>query len=181
MQPSSGVFNLHPAHSPPGVRDREDAHVRELLPEFGAYRLLVGVALDVRRDRFARLVQRVLDQARRDGMTNTDIEAATKVPKSTFYRWLKGDWTRDPTGSHVKNFFDGLNVPVRLAYQALDWSDLEAGQAEPDQPLDPDIREILRKLQDPSTDDAERQFLQESIRMLARRGGRPNADRKRAG
>lgn len=141
----------------------------------------MGVSLEVRRDRFAKLVRRVLDDARARGMTIPEIEKATSVPKTTFYRWRDSGWTRDPSGTMVRNFFDGLNVPYQSAYNALDWADPEAGDAEPDPPLDPEIREILRKLNDPSVDEAEKQFLRESIRMLASRGGRRgNGDRKKA-
>jgi transcriptional regulator with XRE-family HTH domain len=156
--------------------------MREVRPDFGAYGLLVGVALEVRRDRFARLVRRVLDEARQRGMTNADIANATGVPKSTFYRWRDSDWSRDPSGSHVRSFFDGLNVPVSVAYNALDWADPDIGAVQPDPPLDPEFREILRKLRDPNVDESEKQFLRESIKMLAARGGGPRAaDRKRAG
>jgi hypothetical protein len=113
-------------------------------------------------------------------MTNDDITAATKVPKTTFYRWRDGDWNRDPSASHVRAFFEGLQVPVTVAYAALDWADQDAGPAEAEPPLEPEFREILRKLQDPTVPEAEKQFLRESIKMLASRGQQRGPSKKAA-
>lgn len=113
-------------------------------------------------------------------MTVPQIEKATGVAKTTFYRWRDSGWTRDPSGTQVRAFFDGLNVPYRLAYTALDWADPETGTAQSDLPIEPEIREILRKLNDPSIPETEKQFLRESIKMLASRRGNRSEGRKKA-
>lgn len=124
------------------------------------------------------MIKRVLADARDRGLTIPDVEKATGVTKSTFYRWRDGDWTRDPSGSHVRNFFEGLGVSYRLAYNALDWADPDAGAPDPEPELPPEVREILRKLRDPATSEQEKLFLRESLRMLAGRGGNSTGRRQ---
>ncbi|WP_213451546.1 helix-turn-helix domain-containing protein [Rhizomonospora bruguierae] len=139
------------------------------------------VPLHVRRTRFARLVKRVLEDAGAAGLTIPQVVERTGVSKSAFYRWRAGEWTKDPRASEVRAFFDGLGVPARLAYQALDWSDPAAQEQAPEVPLEPEIQEILRKLRDPNTPESEKRFLRESIRMLAARNVSKPSGRRSAG
>jgi transcriptional regulator with XRE-family HTH domain len=129
---------------------------------------------DVRRASFARLVARVLASAKSRGMTVPEIEKATGVGKSTFYRWSRGEWNRDPTPSQVRAFFEGLGAPVTLAADALGWSEGKPQATEP-LPMEPDFETLLRRLADPGVPEAEKFLIRETIRGLASRG----TDRRR--
>jgi transcriptional regulator with XRE-family HTH domain len=127
----------------------------------------------VRRDRFAKFVQRALDEARGQGRTIPEIEQLTGVSKSTLYRWANGEWAKDPSGIQVRGFCEGLGIPVTVAYDLLGWSG-DARQPAPELPLEPDIQKIIRTLRDPNVSDPEKNAIREMIRLIARR--RPNGD-----
>jgi transcriptional regulator with XRE-family HTH domain len=125
------------------------------------------------RVRFARFVQRSLTAARDRGMTDKDIEAATGVMSSTFHRWRRGDVRTMPGLNKVQAFCDGIGASLEDALAALGTTG-ERDNPEPDPPMDPDLRLILRRLNDPHVPEPEKVFIRESLRMLAdraRRGG----------
>lgn len=123
----------------------------------------------VRAAKFGRWVARALADAKARGMTIPDIERATKVGKSTIYRWRDGDWTKDPRPSQVKAFCEGLGIPYEIPYRLLGWS--EEGPAQPEEPieLEPDMREVARRLRDPAVSEQEKLEIRAMIRYLARR------------
>lgn len=125
-------------------------------------------SLDLRRVRFSAFVRRALELAKMRGMTVEQIEAATGIGSSTFYRWRDGSWSRDPTPSAVRNFCNGTGASISEAYTALGWS--ETTQSRPANPSpieDPDVRAIMRKLMDPNTTAAEKAWIRRQIRALA--------------
>lgn len=128
-------------------------------------------SLELRRRRFGEFVQRAIDAAKLRGMTIVQIEEATKVGKSTFYRWAEGKWNRDPRGSEVKSFCVGLGVSVAEAYRALGWSEDPAREPEPIQD-DPDVRAVMRALNDPNLHPAVKLMIRRQLRALAAEVGR---------
>jgi hypothetical protein len=125
-------------------------------------------SLDLRRVRFSAFVRRALDMAKIRGMTVEQIETASGIGSSTFYRWRDGNWSRDPTTSAVRNFCNGTGASIPEAYAALGWSEVESSRPPP-APLieDPDLRALFRKLTDPRTPAAEKQWIRRQVRALA--------------
>lgn len=130
----------------------------------------MSASVQVRAAKFGHFVSRVLKEARERGMTIEDIVKATNVSSATIYRWRSGDWTKDPRASQVRSFCEGLDVPVEIAYRLLGWAE-EAGRPQPAEPLalEPDMREVARRLRDPHVSEAEKQEIRAMIRYLARR------------
>lgn len=105
-------------------------------------------------------------------MTDRTIVAATGIPTSTFHRWARADFRTAPDLDKVRRFCDGLDADPEAAMAALG---LTRGrdQTEPDPPLPPEIRVILRRLADPNVSDAEKTLIHEMLAMLAARAERP--------
>jgi hypothetical protein len=151
---------------------QESSRFREPFPEFGDYRALMpaesAANLDLRRVRFAALVDRALRAAKDRGMTIDQIEKATEVGNTTFYGWRKGTWDRDPVPAKVRSFCEGLGVSVDEAYRALGWTMPSDGRRTPPEPMleDPDVRALMRKLTDPKTSAATKELIRRTIRAL---------------
>jgi transcriptional regulator with XRE-family HTH domain len=126
---------------------------------------------DLIRVRFARFVERSLSAARYRGMTDKDIERATGVMSSTFHRWRRGDVRTMPGLNKVRAFCAGIGVPIDEAMAALGISG-ERDTAEPEPPMDPNYKLIMRRLNDPTTPASEKLFIRESLAMLAERSRR---------
>lgn len=137
------------------------------------------VSLQVRRTRFARFVDRALRDAQARGMSTAQIEAATKVGSTTYYRWRRGDWKEDPQLAHVKAFCLGLGLDLDEAYRALDWQSDERSVEEPRPLENPKLRELARLLADEGVPPEDKAMIEEMIRVwVARlRMGRTGADR----
>jgi transcriptional regulator with XRE-family HTH domain len=131
----------------------------------------------VDRVRFARFVDRALTSARERGLTDSQIEAATGIRASTFHRWRAGKTA--PTVDTVRRFCAGLGVSPREALAALGVTDRDAAPPEPI--TDPDILALLRKLQDPNTNDETKTYIRTTLRMLADMPVQPRRPRKKAG
>ena len=126
---------------------------------------------DVARDRFARFVRRVLQDARARGMNDGAIHQATGITPTTFHRWQRGDWERFPRVEKVVAFCVGLDVPAEAALAALGIRD--GNQAPPPEPpLDPDLRRIARILNDPNVSDADKAYVRRTLQVLASIGTR---------
>lgn len=153
-------------------RDRESFHKRAIVPTNGTYLLLMAVARnprpsdDLSRVRFGRFIERVLTAARERGMTVKQIEEAGGVGKSTLYRWRDGMFL--PKVPELRRFCEGMGIPITDAYAALGWSE-EPAEPRPPAPIieDPDVRALMRKLTDPKTPAAEKQWIRRQIRALA--------------
>lgn len=124
-------------------------------------------SLDLRRRRFGEFVQRALDAAKLRGMKIDEIETATKVGKSTFYRWADGKWSRDPRASEVRQFCVGLGLSVDEAYRMLGWA--ATGAAREPEPImdDPDVRAVMRALNDPNLHPTVKLMIRRQLRALA--------------
>ena len=123
---------------------------------------------DVARARFATFVARTLDSARRRGMTDKDIAAATGIGASTFHRWRRGEGRELPEIEKVVAFCEGLGVSPAGALAALGLNPARDNPA-PEAPTPPEVRRILRLLADPNVPDKDKVFLQETLKMLADR------------
>lgn len=152
---------------------REPPQNWENLPENGPY---LGpmpaepAAQLVRRQRtFGAVVKRTLEVAQARGMTTKQIEDATGVKKSMYYRWIDGDWQRDPNATLVRSFIAGLGGSISEAYSALGWTEQPTSRRKATEPIieDPDVRALMRKLTDPKTPAAEKQWIRRQIRALA--------------
>lgn len=121
--------------------------------------------------KFGLFVARALAEAKARGMTIPDIERATGVGKSTFYRWRDGEWTKDPRASQVRAFCDGIGVPYEQAFRLLGWSENGEPQAPEPTAMEPDMQEVARRLRDPNVPEAEKQEIRSMLRYLARRRG----------
>lgn len=159
-------------HAPPGLRSWESGHEREAIPAGGTYRGDMPAAKavpadDIRRVRFSEFVRRVLAAAKGRGMTVKQIEEATSVSKSTFYRWRDGSML--PKTNELRRFCEGLGAPISEAYAALGWSEQPAKRPSRPEPLieDPDLRRLLHKLTSPNTPPAEKLLIRRTIRALA--------------
>lgn len=121
--------------------------------------------------KFGLFVARALTEAKTRGMTIPDIERATGVGKSTFYRWRDGEWTKDPRASQVRAFCDGIGVPYEQAFRLLGWSENGEPQAPEPAAMEPDMQEVARRLRDPNVPESEKQEIRTMLRYLARRRG----------
>lgn len=122
----------------------------------------------LRRIRFGAYVTRLTDAAAGRGMTIKQMEAATGVGKSTQYRWKRGEVIPDAPTLH--RFVDGLGGDRGEAYAALGWamSDTRPARQAP-QPVvdDPDVRLLMRKLNDPNTPAEQKAWIRRQIRAMA--------------
>ncbi|MEW2442826.1 helix-turn-helix domain-containing protein [Micromonospora marina] len=126
---------------------------------------------DVARARFAQFVARALAGARERGMTDTAIHKATGIPPATFHRWQKGDFKTAPDIEKVRQFCAGIGVSPAGALAAFGLSP-ERDNPEPEPPLPPEVRKILRALADPATPEADKLVLREFLKMAAERAER---------
>lgn len=126
----------------------------------------------VARARFAKFVSRALDSARERGMTDKDIAAATGVGPSTFHRWRRAAGRELPEIEKVRAFCDGLGVSMVGAMVALGMSP-GRDNAEPEPPMPPEMRVILRRLADPNVRDSDKLVIREMLKLLAAQANGP--------
>jgi hypothetical protein len=164
----SGLRLVHSC--PPRRREQpwHQSHPRDSRPKNGTYLDPVAAAPSQRVDRvrFGRWVDRVVDRARQRGMTDDDIAAATGVSASTFHRWRRRDFNRAPELSRVRAFCAGLGEDPAEAVAALGLADAR-DNPEPEPPLPPEVKVILRALADPNVPDRDKMVIREMLLMLA--------------
>jgi len=125
----------------------------------------VGAQTEPRVIAFSRFVDRALTDARARGLTVKDIEKRTNLARSAFYRWRRAE-VASPRPSEVRQFCEGLGIPVATAAAILGWTG-ERQPTAPEPPMDPDVYQILRRLVDPSVNDAEKRAIRATLRYLA--------------
>jgi transcriptional regulator with XRE-family HTH domain len=96
-------------------------------------------------------------------MTDPQIEEATGIRASTFHRWKRGESA--PTVDKVRQFCAGLGVSPREALASLGMGEREATAPEPI--MDPDVLALLRKLQDPHTNEETKNYIRTTLKVLA--------------
>ncbi|WP_415857525.1 helix-turn-helix domain-containing protein [Salinispora arenicola] len=109
-------------------------------------------------------------------MTDKDIAKATGIGPSTFHRWRRGEGRELPEIEKVRAFCAGLGISPAGALAALGL-DPSRDNPEPEPPLPPEVRRILRTLADPNVPDADKLVLQEMLKMLADRADRAGRGR----
>jgi len=114
-------------------------------------------------------VKRALDEARGRGMSTDEIERRTGVPRSTIYRWSRAEIT-NPQRDLVHQFCDGLGIPRNVAAQILGWDGSDRQPTELDPSVDPDLRAIMRRLNDPNVPTEAKTVIRQMLRYLARGG-----------
>lgn len=124
---------------------------------------------DVARARFAKFVSAALRSARQRGMTDRTIAEATGIGPSTFHRWRRGEGRELPEMEKVRAFCEGLGVSVTGAMTALGLNPTVRDSPEPEPPMPPEVRRVLRLLADPNVPDKDKVFLSETLKMLADR------------
>jgi hypothetical protein len=130
----------------------------------------------VARARFAAFVDRALDNARAQGLTDREIQRRSGVATSTFHRWRSAEGRSLPKLPQVRAFVGAVGASLDEAMRVLGMTDAEPEPtAEP--PLPRDVRVILRRLADPNTSEEERKFIRMTLAMLAERTPARPADR----
>lgn len=149
---------------------RKRSHPRDSRPTNGTYRDVVDspVAPSLARARFGRFVARTLDAARDRGLTDADIKEATGIGPSTFHRWKRGAGRGLPELEKVRAFCRGLGADLDEAMTALG-ARPGRDNPEPEPPMPPEIRKILRHLADPNVPERNKIVTREMLHMLAER------------
>lgn len=127
-----------------------------------------GASADPRVQMWGRFVDRTLKDARARGMTTEEIEERTGLGRSTIYRWRRAE-IESPQRKQVIQFCEGLGIPTRTAAQILGWEG-ERPPTEPEPSVDPDLRAIMRRLNDPNVSVEEKTTIRQMLRYLARGG-----------
>lgn len=118
-----------------------------------------------RAEKFALFVKEVLKEARKAGMTNADIEAATGIGKSTFYRWRDGDYKNLPRADQVWDFCIGLGIPPDAAGRLLGLTQRENQPQE--STLEAPLLRIQRALSNPNVNPAQKSAIRDLMRAAA--------------
>jgi transcriptional regulator with XRE-family HTH domain len=141
---------------------------------------------DVINLRFGRFIKNALNDCRSRGMTDEDIENATGVTYGTFHRWARGQLGRTgPQITKVRKFCEGTGASYAQALALLGLSgDDTAAVAPPEPQIPADVRELLRRLNDPNVPAGEKIFIRETFRSLVARpklpaGGPQDRGRRR--
>lgn len=146
---------------------RQSSRVRQPSTESGTYGEIVPpTSNDPRVRLFGGFIKRALDEARGRGLSIEDIERLTSVGRATFYRWSRSE-SPNPQREKVLAFCEGLGIPAHTASQILGW-DGSRQPTEPEPIVEPDIRAIMRKLNDPNVTAAEKTVIRATLRHLAK-------------
>jgi len=125
----------------------------------------------VARARFARFVERALESARERGMTDREIARVSGVGTSTFHRWRRGEGREMPELEKVRAFCEGTGASLAEAMRALGMAP-GRDTPEPEPPMPPEVRLIMRKLADPNIPAADKVVIREMLLLLAERAER---------
>jgi len=173
VAPAIHVLSPRPAES----RPRQQSRVRLRGAIRGTYDQDVSAAAskDPRILMFAQFVRRALDEAGQRKMSIEDVEEAirradptAKLGRSTIYRWRRAE-VADPSRTQVQQFCDGLGIDRKVAAQILGWDGSPPSDA-PDPGIDPDLRAVMRRLNDPAVAPEEKTVIRSTLRYLAKGG-----------
>lgn len=119
-----------------------------------------------RAEKFALFVTEVLNEARKAGMTNADIEAATGIGKSTFYRWRDGYYKNLPRADQVWDFCVGLGIPPDAAGRLLGLTDRVDAPTQ-ESMLEAPLVRIQQALSNPAVSTAHKNAIRDLMRAAA--------------
>lgn len=147
---------------------RHQSHDRQPDAENGTYGYPVpaSASSDPRVQAFGRFIKRALVEAQERGMSTAEIEQRTGMKRSTLYRWSRAEIS-NPQRDLVQQFCEGLGIPVTTAAQLLGW-DGSPPSADPEPSVDPDLRAVMRRLNDPAVTTEEKTTIRQMLRFLAR-------------
>lgn len=115
---------------------------------------------------FGDFVKRALAEAKERGLSTDMVEERTGVSLATIYRWTRAE-SPNPQREKVLAFCEGLGIPLRTVAQILGWDGSRQPTA-PEPVIDPDIRAILRKLNDPNVPVEQKTIIRATLRHLAK-------------
>jgi transcriptional regulator with XRE-family HTH domain len=128
----------------------------------------MATSRDVRRTKFGSFVRAALEGARiQRGWTVAAVLDATGVGKSTLYRWLNAEWVDDPQPAKVRDFCDGLDIPVDQAFRILWPAKADKPETREPAPMDPGVEELLRLLNDPRVPETDKAYIRANLRFIA--------------
>lgn len=148
--------------------ERQSSHERQTGTDFGTYGEPVPPtqSQDPRVRQFGAFVTRALKEAKERGLDIEAVEKVTGIGRATIYRWARAE-SPNPRREKVLAFCEGLGIPAKTASQILGWD----GSRQPTAPepiVDPDIRAILRKLNDPNVPAEQKTSIRATLRYLAK-------------
>jgi hypothetical protein len=152
---------------------RDQNRPRDNRPANGTYRDRVAgspLTPEVARARFSAWVERALEGARAQGLTDREIQRISGVSTSTFHRWRLAGIKGLPKMPQVRAFAAATGARVEDAMKALGMTDADP-EPTPEPPLPRDVVTIMRRLSDPNTPESEREFIRMTLQMLAERAG----------
>lgn len=101
-------------------------------------------------------------------MTDREIMRVSGVATSTFHRWRKQEGRGLPELTRVRAFCEATGASIEEAMRVLGMTDTSPVPT-PEAPLPRDVVTIMRRLADPNTPETEREFIRQSLAMLAER------------
>lgn len=142
---------------------------------------MVSTGLEVRKDRFSKLVKRVVAHARNTkGWSLGRLLQEAEVSKPAYYRWVNMTWTESPEPALIERFFDAADWPVADAFDILWPGKVGKREATAPAPLPADIELIMRALNDPNTPAEDLVVIKATLDMLLARIDASSTRRKGA-
>lgn len=122
----------------------------------------------VARARYAAFVDRSMRIARENGLSDRKVAALSGLSTATLHRWRNAQGKELPEIEKVRTFCEAVGASLDDAMAALGLTG-DGPTPTPEPPLPREVQVILRRLNDPNTPEIERQFIRQSLEMLADR------------
>lgn len=175
MHAYSHTFRRQLARGMPASRPWRIRRERSLISILEDYLDAVAPSIEVRRQRFAEWVQRVLAHAwEQRKLSVPKIAELAGIGSNTIYRWRDGNWKEGPKPEQVVACRDALDIPPAAAFSVLWPGKTESPATTEPMPVDPDLALLMRKLADPNVPEYEKYFIRETLRQLTSRPDRPH-------
>lgn len=126
-------------------------------PFAGAYRRLMGDANE-RHESWSDYLRRMTS---RPGWSVARLARESGIHRGTIFKWIAGK--TGATVANVKSIAEALGDDPAKALSAAG----NVGVATTDEPLDPDLKLLVRRLSDPQVSATEREFIRRALQSLA--------------